>query len=83
MFISFQMSMKNYNILKEVYATKNGKASIDFMEGKGFDRRYIMHLDENSRVLKLVGFQNMIFIFKIIISILQKEQNGNRFIKTT
>lgn len=56
--------MKNYYILEQIYLTKNGKASIDFLEGTGFDGRYIMYLNENSRGIKTCGIVDYEFYFK-------------------
>jgi hypothetical protein len=47
--------MKNYFILEEIFLTKNGEASIDFLEGRGFDGRYIMYLNQNSNRITTYG----------------------------
>lgn len=60
----FTLIMKNYYILEQIYLTKNGKASIDFLDGKGFDGRYIMYLNENSRGIKTYGIVDYEFYFK-------------------
>ena len=60
----FTLIMKNYYILEQIYLTKNGKASIDFLDGKGFDGRYIMYLDKNSRGIKTYGIVDYEFYFK-------------------
>ena len=60
----FNLIMKNYLILEQIYLTKNGKASIDFLEGTGFDGRYIMYLNENSRGIKTCGIVDYEFYFK-------------------
>ena len=59
----FNLIMKNYFILEQIYLTKNGKASIDFLEGTGFDGRYIMYLNENSRGIKTCGIVDYEFYF--------------------
>ncbi|WP_445718087.1 hypothetical protein [Flavobacterium sp.] len=60
----FNLIMKNYYILEQIYFTRNGKASIDFLDGKGFDGRYIMYLNENSRGIKTYGIVDYEFYFK-------------------
>ena len=60
----FTLIMKNYYILKEIYLKRNGKASIDFLDGKGFDGRYIMYLDKNSRGIKTCGILEYDFYFQ-------------------
>ena len=60
----FNLIMKNYFILEQIYLTKNGKASIDFLEGTGFDGRYIMYLNENSRGIKTCGIVDYEFYFR-------------------
>ena len=40
----FKIFIKNYLILDLIFKSKKGVASLDFLEGKGFDRRYIMSL---------------------------------------
>lgn len=71
----FNFIMKNYFILEEIFLTKNGKASIDFLEGKGFDGRYIMYLNINNNGFSTYGIldyefyvtkENFIKIKKVI-----------------
>ena len=51
----FNLITKNYFILEEIFLTKNGEASIDFLEGRGFDGRYIMYLNQNSNRITTYG----------------------------
>ncbi len=60
----FNLIMKNYYILKEIYLTRNGKASIDFLDGRGFDGRYIMYLNKNSLGIKTCGILEYDFYFQ-------------------
>lgn len=59
----FNLIMKNYFILDEIYLTKNGKTSIDFIEGKGFDGRFIMYFNESSNSIISFGILDYEFYF--------------------
>lgn len=71
----FNLITKNYFILEEIFLTKNGEASIDFLEGRGFDGRYIMYLNQNSNRITTYGIldyefyvtkDNFIYIEKVV-----------------
>ncbi len=59
----FNLIMKNYFILEEIFLTKKGKASIDFLDGRGFDGRYIMYLNQKSNGIKTFGILDYDFYF--------------------
>jgi len=65
--------MKNYFILEEIFLTKNGEASIDFLEGRGFDGKYIMYLEQNSRGIKTFGILEYEFYFQNDYIIINKK----------
>lgn len=59
----FNFIMKNYFILEEIFLTKKGKASVDFLEGRGFDGRYIMYLNQKRNGIKTLGILDYEFYF--------------------
>jgi hypothetical protein len=65
--------MKNYFILEEIFLTKNGEASIDFLEGRGFGGKYIMYLEQNSRGIKTFGILEYEFYFQNDYIIINKK----------
>lgn len=59
----FNLIMKNYFILDEIFLTKKGKVSIDFLDGRGFDGRYIMYLNQKQNGVKTFGILDYEFCF--------------------